>query len=56
MAGGRDIFGNLANTDVHGNPADQNIMGERPKDAAGNTHKDIFGNETSDEETEKPSE
>lgn len=45
---GRDIFGNLTNTDVQGNPEDKNIHGERPKDSNGNAPKDIYGNETDD--------
>jgi hypothetical protein len=43
---GKDIFGNLIGTDVQGNPDDKNAFGERPKDAEGNSSKDIYGNET----------
>lgn len=47
MDDGKNIFGNLANTDIQGNATDKNIQGERPKDIQGNPPKDIFGNETS---------
>jgi len=43
---GTDIYGNPIGTDVQGNPKDKNVLGERPKDAEGNTLKDIYGNET----------
>ncbi len=42
----RDIFGNITGTNIQGNPADENIQGERPKDEHGNVKKDIYGNET----------
>jgi hypothetical protein len=46
MTEGKDIFGNPTNTDVQGNAGDKNAQGERLKDGAGNTPKDIYGNES----------
>jgi hypothetical protein len=46
---GRDVFGNLAGTNVQGNPNDKNAQGRRPKDAQGNVPKDIWGNKVGTE-------
>ena len=49
---GKDIFGNVSGTNVHGTANDKTIHGGREKDVHGRPMHDIFGNATGEEESD----